>query len=111
MRAFIQIGLRCAPSMAITQETVLHVAKLARLDLAPDEVARMQRDLDNILSYVEELSQIDTSNVPETAQVAVEAAPLRHDARRPGVENDLAMSQAPRSAGGAFAVPGFMEES
>ncbi len=97
--------------MAITQETVLHVARLARLDLAGDEVERMQRDLNNILSYMEELSQLDTSAVPETTQVAVLAAPLRQDERRPGVENARAMAEAPRSSGGAFAVPGFMEET
>ena len=42
--------------MAITRETVLSVARLARLELAPDEVERMLRDLGNILGHVEQLS-------------------------------------------------------
>jgi len=102
--------IRLRPLMAITRETVLHVAKLARLDLAEGEVERMQRDLDRILKYVEQLSTLDTTGIPETAHVAVEAAPLRADERQPGVPNDIALAQAPRSAGGAFAVPAFVEE-
>jgi aspartyl-tRNA(Asn)/glutamyl-tRNA(Gln) amidotransferase subunit C len=97
--------------MAITRETVLHVARLARLDLAEDEVERMQRDLDRILDYVEELKVLDTSQVAETAHAAVDAAPLREDAVRPGVPNERAMAEAPRSSGGAFAVPAFVDES
>lgn len=97
--------------MAITRETVLHVARLARLELAEAEVERMKRDLSGILEYAEELSTVDTSSVPETTSVAVEGAPLRKDECRPGVANELAMAQAPRSSGPSFAVPAFVDES
>jgi len=97
--------------MAITRETVLHVARLARLDLSEEEVVHMQRDLSSILDHVAELSALDTSEVPETAHVAVDAAPLRHDVRQPGVANEIALREAPRSSAGAFAVPAFMDES
>jgi len=97
--------------MAITRETVLHVARLSRLDLSEDEVERMQRDLDRILEYVEELAALDTSGVAETAHAAVDAAPLRQDKRLPGVSNERALAEAPRSSGGAFAVPAFVDES
>ena len=97
--------------MAITRETVLHVARLSRLDLSEDEVVRMQRDLDRILEYVEELGALDTSGVAETAHAAVDAAPLRQDQRLPGVPNERALAEAPRSSGGAFAVPAFVDES
>ncbi|HWA74789.1 MAG TPA: Asp-tRNA(Asn)/Glu-tRNA(Gln) amidotransferase subunit GatC [Polyangiaceae bacterium] len=97
--------------MAITRETVLHVARLARLDLSEDEVEHMKRDLSSILDYVEELSLLDTSQVPETAQVAVEAAPLRADQRKPGVANEVALAESARSSGGAFAVPAFVDET
>jgi aspartyl-tRNA(Asn)/glutamyl-tRNA(Gln) amidotransferase subunit C len=96
--------------MAITRETVHHVARLARLELDDEEVARMQRDLSSILEYVDALSELDTSAVEETAHAAVEAAPLRNDVRVAGVPTDLALSQAPRSTGGGFAVPAFVEE-
>lgn len=97
--------------MAITRETVLHVARLARLDLSEDEVEHMKRDLSSILDYVQELSLLDTSQVPETAQVAVDAAPLRADQRKPGVPTEVALSESARSAAGSFAVPAFMDET
>lgn len=96
--------------MAITRETVEHIARLARLELTADEAARMERDLSKILDYVETLSGLDTSGVPETAHVAVDVAPLREDRTAPGVPTETALSQAPRTAGGGFAVPAFVDE-
>jgi aspartyl-tRNA(Asn)/glutamyl-tRNA(Gln) amidotransferase subunit C len=97
--------------MAITRETVLHVARLARLDLAEDEVERMKRDLSSILDYAAELATLDTTDVPETAHIAVDAAPLRPDACAPGVETEAALAEAPRRSGQSFAVPAFMDET
>jgi aspartyl-tRNA(Asn)/glutamyl-tRNA(Gln) amidotransferase subunit C len=96
--------------MPITREDVLHVARLARLDLSEVEVARMVVDLGTILSHVAELSKVDTSGVEPTAYVAVEAAPLREDTVVPGDERDVALAQAPRHGDGAFAVPGVVDE-
>ena len=76
--------IRSAPLiMAITRETVLHVAKLARLELEDSEIDRMQKDLGNILEYVNSLAELDTDAVAETTQVAVLGAPLRPDAVEP----------------------------
>lgn len=103
--------LACAPLiMSITRETVLHVAKLARLELEESEIDRMQKDLGNILAYVNSLAELDTSAVPETTQVAVLGAPLRPDSVEPSLANELALREAPRSAGGGFAVPAFVDE-
>jgi aspartyl-tRNA(Asn)/glutamyl-tRNA(Gln) amidotransferase subunit C len=96
--------------MAITRETVLHVAKLARLELAEDEVERMQRDLGGILEYVASLSELDTEGVPETAHVAVAGMPFRTDQPSPCLANETALAEAPRQAGGSFAVPAFVDE-
>ncbi|HEY2407127.1 MAG TPA: Asp-tRNA(Asn)/Glu-tRNA(Gln) amidotransferase subunit GatC [Polyangiaceae bacterium] len=96
--------------MAITRQTVLHVAKLARLELAESEIDHLQRDLGNILDYVESLAKLDTGGVQETAQVAVEGAPLRPDRVETSLSNDVALREAPRSSGGGFAVPAFVEE-
>jgi aspartyl-tRNA(Asn)/glutamyl-tRNA(Gln) amidotransferase subunit C len=96
--------------MAITKETVLHVARLARLELTEQEVETMQRDLGKILGHVEELNQLDTAGVAETAHVAAERAPLRADVRQGSLETELALREAPRRAAGAFAVPGFVDE-
>jgi aspartyl-tRNA(Asn)/glutamyl-tRNA(Gln) amidotransferase subunit C len=96
--------------MAITRETVLHVAKLARLELETDEIDRMLKDLGNILEYVNSLAELDTASVTETTQVDVIAAPLRPDQVEPCLTNEMALRDAPRSAGGGFAVPAFVEE-
>jgi aspartyl-tRNA(Asn)/glutamyl-tRNA(Gln) amidotransferase subunit C len=96
--------------MAITRETVLHVAKLARLELAPDEVENMQRDLGNILGYVEQLAALDTDGVPETSHVAANVSAFRADAVQPSLPNADALAAAPRHAEGGFAVPAFVDD-
>jgi aspartyl-tRNA(Asn)/glutamyl-tRNA(Gln) amidotransferase subunit C len=96
--------------MAITRDNVLHVAKLARLELSETEIDKMQRDLDGILEYVNQLSELDTTNVPMTTQVAVVSAPFRADQPIPSLPHDLALSQAPRSSSDGFAVPAFVDE-
>ena len=96
--------------MTISRETVLHVARLARLELAEDEVERMQRDLANILGYVEQLAELPTEGIPATAHVAAVRAPLRPDEHVPGLTQEQALAEAPRRGGGAFAVPGFVDD-
>ena len=96
--------------MAITREDVLHVAKLARLDLSEPEVLRMVRDLDGILSHVAELSAVDTTGVLPTSYVAVVAAPFRPDLPIPSVDREVALAEAPRRGEGGFAVPGYVDE-
>ena len=98
------------PTMAITDNDVRHVAKLARLALSPSEVEAMTRDLGKILGYVDELAQVDTEGVPPTTYVAVERLPLRPDAAEAGVPQQTALSQAPRTASDGFAVPAFVDE-
>jgi aspartyl-tRNA(Asn)/glutamyl-tRNA(Gln) amidotransferase subunit C len=96
--------------MAITRETVLHVARLARLELEGDEVERMQRDLAKIIGYVEQLAELSTEGIPATAHVAAERMPLREDVPLPGLDQERALAEAPRRGAGAFAVPGFVDE-
>ncbi len=97
--------------MAITRETVLHVAKLARLELGEEEVERMKRDLGGILDYIALLSELDTEGVPETAHVAAQGMPFRSDALSPSLPNATALAEAPRKTGASFAVPAFVDES
>ena len=94
----------------ITRDDVLHVARLARLELTEAEVRRMIEDLGKILDYVALLNELDTSAVPPTAHVAVETAPFRQDRAVPGLTVESALSQAPRQNGGGFAVPAFVDE-
>jgi aspartyl-tRNA(Asn)/glutamyl-tRNA(Gln) amidotransferase subunit C len=96
--------------LTITRDTVLSVARLARLELAADEVEAMQESLGKIIGYVEQLRELATDGVPETAHVAAERAPLRDDRLVPSLDTETATAEAPRRADGAFAVPAFLDE-
>jgi aspartyl-tRNA(Asn)/glutamyl-tRNA(Gln) amidotransferase subunit C len=96
--------------MAITRDTVLHVARLARLELEGDEIERMERDLAKIVGYVGELSALATEGIPATAHIATDRAPLREDREVTGLDQEHATAEAPRRGGGAFAVPGFVDD-
>ena len=56
-------------STSITQSDVIHIAKLARLHLTPDEHIRMEKELSSILEYVGQLSEVDTEGVLPTTHV------------------------------------------
>lgn len=96
--------------MSITRDDVLHVAKLAKLNLEEDEIDRMMRDLANILTYVEQLGELDTTDVPPTAHVAVTSTPLREDEARSVLGTEETLAEAPRRVEDGFAVPAFVDE-
>lgn len=97
-------------SSPITRDQVLHVARLARLDLDEADVERMTTELGAILQYVERLAEVDTSAVQPTAQVGVERSPLRDDAHAAGLPREQVLAEAPGTAHDGFAVPGFLDE-
>ena len=97
--------------MAITKSVVVHVARLARLELDPEEVPGLEHDLRRIVAYVDELAGVDTEGVPPTAHVAVSQAPLRPDAVVGGLTREAALAEAPRLGDGSFAVPAFLDEA
>jgi aspartyl/glutamyl-tRNA(Asn/Gln) amidotransferase C subunit len=70
----------------------------------------MRESLGKILGYVEELAELSTDGVPETAHVAAERAPLREDRLVPSLDTETATSEAPRRSGGGYAVPAFVDE-
>ena len=96
---------------------VRHVADLANLELTPEELPRMARDLNAILGHIAELNQLDTRDVPAMAQVseALGLAPatsgqtLRPDTIRPSVDRTLVMAEAPETDGRFFKVPKVIE--
>jgi aspartyl-tRNA(Asn)/glutamyl-tRNA(Gln) amidotransferase subunit C len=97
----------------ITEQDVQRVAELANLALTGEEIARMARDLDGILSHIEKLNELDTTNVEPMAQVlfdaASETATLREDVERPPFANAEAVANAAVSGGGYFKVPKVIE--
>jgi aspartyl-tRNA(Asn)/glutamyl-tRNA(Gln) amidotransferase subunit C len=97
------------PAPKIDREVVLHVAKLASLSLSEGEADRFAAELARVVSHVEQLDAVDTSDVPPTAYVQVERIPLREDDVKPGLSHDDALSQAPQVEADGFAVPAFLE--
>jgi aspartyl-tRNA(Asn)/glutamyl-tRNA(Gln) amidotransferase subunit C len=98
--------------MKITDLEIRRVAELAALALRDDEVERMAKDLDSILSYIDKLNELDVSNVEPMAQVLFasgETATLREDREKPCLSNAEALANAPVSGSGYFKVPRVIE--
>lgn len=95
--------------MKITAETVRYLADLASLELAPDELQTMQRDLDRVLEYVERLGELDTEGVPPTAHALELPTPYREDVVSGVLPVDEAIRNAPDHDEHAMRVPKVME--
>lgn len=98
--------------MKITEQEVRYVAALANLSLSDDEVQRLAKDLDEILTHVDKLNELDTSSVEPMAQVlydAEETATLREDVEQPTISNAEALANAPLAGAGYFKVPKVIE--
>ena len=98
--------------MKITEQEVRYVAGLANLELGPEEIHRMAHDLDEILTHIDKLNELDTSNVEPMAQVLYEAdetTTLREDRERPGLGSETALANAPLPGPGFFKVPKVIE--
>ena len=91
--------------MALTRDEVLHVADLARLSLAPEEIEVFTRQLNDILAYVSKLEELDTTGVEPLAHVIPVFNVFREDAAVKGLDRDTALSNAPAREEGAFVVP------
>lgn len=99
--------------MKITDKEVRYVADLANLALTDDEVSRMATQLDSILSHIDKLNELDTSNVEPMAQVlydSSETATLREDVEGATFTNAVALANAPLSGAGHFKVPKIIEK-
>ena len=98
--------------MKISEQEVRYVADLANLKLSDDEIRRMSRDLDEILTHIDTLNELDVSNVQPMAQVLYEAeetATLRADRERPPLGNEAALANAPVAGTGYYKVPKVIE--
>ena len=93
----------------ISREDVEYVLTLARLSLTGEEVDRMVSELDGVLGYAEALATVDTEGVPPTAHVIPLATPMREDRAAPPLDPEMAVANAPHSAGSAFVVPQVIE--
>jgi aspartyl-tRNA(Asn)/glutamyl-tRNA(Gln) amidotransferase subunit C len=106
----------------VSEQDVSYVAELAHLELTAEERARMLKDLNSILGYIERLNQLDTNDVEPMAQVASRygvaevssageafAYAMRPDELRPCLPHEDAMSNAPQTDGTFFKAPKVIE--
>jgi len=89
----------------IDREQVLHVARLARLELTEDEVGRMSEELSAVADYIEKIGELDLDGVTPTTHVVEVSNALRPDVVAPSLPRDVALENAPAVAGGGFRVP------
>ena len=84
---------------------VEYVANLAKLELSEEEKKRFQKELDNIIKYIDQLNELDTENVPITSHVTLLQNVLREDKILPSLSPDEALANAPEKKDGFFRVP------
>ena len=91
--------------MAISRDEVLHVARLARLALTEEEIARFQEQLSAILEAVGKVAELDLADVPPTSHPLDLVNVLAEDEPRPSLPLDEVFANAPERDGDAFRVP------
>ena len=89
----------------ITRDEVLHVARLARLELTDDEVAKFQEQLSDILEAVSKVSELDLSDVPPTAHPLEIANAWAEDEPRPCLPLEEVFANAPDRDDDHFRAP------
>ena len=92
--------------MAITREDVLHVARLARLEIPEDELERLRGELSAILEAVGKVSELDLADVPATSHPLDLVNGWAPDEPRPSLSREDALANAPDPTRGTFRVPG-----
>jgi aspartyl-tRNA(Asn)/glutamyl-tRNA(Gln) amidotransferase subunit C len=97
--------------MPLSKDEVRHVAMLARLGLEPGEEDFYAAQLSGILGHIDRLQQLNTDEIPPTAQVVEVASTLREDEPRACLTQEEALANAPAAVDGFFRVPSIQEEA
>lgn len=88
---------------------VLHIAKLANLPLTDEETKKFEKQLSEVLQYIEKLNDVDTKNVIPTSQVTGLENVLRDDIAFPSLPQDTALSNSKIVQNGFFRVKGVLD--
>ncbi|MCM3766831.1 MULTISPECIES: Asp-tRNA(Asn)/Glu-tRNA(Gln) amidotransferase subunit GatC [Bacillaceae] len=94
----------------ISTDQVKHVANLARLALTEEEAEKMTKQLDAIITFAEQLNELDTENVEPTYHVLDMKNVLREDTPQPGLPREEVLKNAPEHQDGQFKVPSILGE-
>lgn len=95
----------------ITPDVVRHVALLSRLELSEGEAEKYAAEIDTILHHVEQLKELDTTNIPPTSHSFKQVNVFREDELRDSLNNESAIANAPESDEHCFKVPAVLAES
>ena len=95
--------------MSVDQDTVRRIAKLARLALDEERVVPMMNELNGILAWVEQLKEVDVTDVPPMTSVVAQRLKMREDMVAEGDQAQALMSNAPQSEDHFFVVPKVVE--
>ena len=95
--------------MALDKATVARIAALARIKVTEEEQARLAGELTQILTWIEQLGEVDTKGVEPMTSVGHLKLPLRVDVVSDGGIRDKLLANAPQEARGFFAVPKVVE--
>jgi aspartyl-tRNA(Asn)/glutamyl-tRNA(Gln) amidotransferase subunit C len=89
----------------LDRDQVLHVARLARLQLTEPELDRMAAELSKVLDHIEKIGELDLDGVPPTSHVVEVTGALRADEPTPSLPQEIALAAAPEPVNGGFGVP------
>ena len=95
--------------MKITRKDVAQVARLARLELTPEEADTFTGQMDAILAYVDKLHELDTAGIFPTSHAVPMENAFRDDVARPGIGVEAALANAPDRSGSFYRVPKVIE--
>lgn len=96
--------------MGLSREEVLHVARLARVGVSDEDVARLQQQLSSILEHFEVLRQIDTEDVPPTTHTLALQSVVAPDQPSPCLTQDEVLANAPLAQDGYLRVRAVLED-
>ena len=95
--------------MAIDKATVLRIAKLARIEVSDEATDGLADELNAILAWVEQLSEVDTEGVEPMSSVVAVTLPQRADVAGVAVPREDLLADAPNAEDGFFIVPKVIE--
>jgi len=95
--------------MKLSREEVLHIARLARVALTEEEITRFSEQLSNLLENFEVLQQVDTTDVPPTAQSVALQSIMREDEVAPSLPSEDILANAPQRESDCFKVRAVLE--
>lgn len=95
--------------MSVDKSTVSRVARLARIHIDEDRLEPMAEELTSILSWIEQLNEVNTDDVEPLASVTGHALPLRDDVVSDGDKSEAIVQNAPEATSGFFVVPKVVE--